>query len=146
MSPEDAARLDDYRFQMGHDAGNLALALDQLTDAINAVALHTVYYRNEPSQRRTPCEAAPLMSALSEGAAPRLARNTSCSEPADQEFALVDHLRRQVIVQIDEQLLVLDHLFAPLRGIDSLHFLELLAVNVETTPVDVLVTRHPADR
>jgi hypothetical protein len=54
MSDPDAARLDDYRFQMGHDAGNLALVLDQLTDALNAIALHGVYYRQEPSQRRTP--------------------------------------------------------------------------------------------
>jgi hypothetical protein len=61
----DADRLDDYRFQMGHDAGNLALVLDQLTDAINAVALHTVYYRNEPSQRRTPPpDLAPLIDLL----------------------------------------------------------------------------------
>ena len=30
-------------------------------------------------------------------------------QPADQQFALVDHLRRQVIVQVDEQFLVTDH-------------------------------------
>ena len=54
MSDPDASRLDDYRFQMGQDAGNLAQVLDQLTDAMNAVALHSVYYRQEPNQRRTP--------------------------------------------------------------------------------------------
>ena len=51
MADPDPSRLDDYRFQMGHDAGNLALVLDQLTDALNAIALHGVYYRQEPSQR-----------------------------------------------------------------------------------------------
>ena len=52
MSPDDAARLDDYRFQMGHDAGNLALALDQLTDVMNAVALHAVHCRVERGPRK----------------------------------------------------------------------------------------------
>ena len=65
LSEPEAARLDDYRFQMGHDAGNLALVLDQLTDAMNAVALHAVYYRQEPNQRRTPPpDLAPLMELL----------------------------------------------------------------------------------
>jgi hypothetical protein len=65
MTDQDAARLDDYRFQMGHDAGNLALVLDQLTDAINAVALHTVYYRQEPNRRLTPPpDLAPLIGLL----------------------------------------------------------------------------------
>ena len=52
LSPDDAARLDDYRFQMGHDAGNLALALDQLTDVMNAVALHAVHCRVERGSRK----------------------------------------------------------------------------------------------
>ena len=34
-------------------------------------------------------------------------------QPADQQFALVDHLRRQMIVQIDEQLLMPNHLLPP---------------------------------
>jgi hypothetical protein len=52
MSDPDAARLDDYRFQMGHDAGNLALVLDQLTDVMNAVALHVVHCRVERGPRK----------------------------------------------------------------------------------------------
>lgn len=65
MHDANSDRLDDYRFQMGHDAGNLALVLDQLTDAINAVALHAVYYRSEPNQRRTaPPDLAPLVGLL----------------------------------------------------------------------------------
>lgn len=54
MTSEDADRLDDYRFQMGHDAGNLALALDHLTDAITALNQHLVYYRLGPGSRATP--------------------------------------------------------------------------------------------
>ncbi len=51
LSDSDAARLDDYRFQMGHDAGNLALVLDQLTDVMNALALHAVHCRVERGPR-----------------------------------------------------------------------------------------------
>jgi hypothetical protein len=66
MTDEDAARLDDYRFQLGHDAGNLALALDRLTDAITALNQHTVYYRLEQGQRKTPPpDLAPLLAVLS---------------------------------------------------------------------------------
>jgi hypothetical protein len=54
MTEPEAARLDDYRFQMGHDAGNLALVLDQLTDAITALNQHLVYYRLGPGARKTP--------------------------------------------------------------------------------------------
>ena len=45
LSAADAARLDDYRFQMGHDAGNLALTLDRLTDVVRLVGQHTTYCR-----------------------------------------------------------------------------------------------------
>jgi hypothetical protein len=47
----DADRLDDYRFQFGHDAGNLSLALDQLTDALTLVNQHSVYGRGERGAR-----------------------------------------------------------------------------------------------
>ena len=47
LTPGDANRLDDYRFQMGHDAGNLALALDYLTDMLQLVGKLTVYRRAE---------------------------------------------------------------------------------------------------
>ena len=46
------ARLDDYRFQMGYDAGNLAMVLDRLTDVMTAVALHTVHCRVERGPRK----------------------------------------------------------------------------------------------
>lgn len=67
LSDDNSARLDDYRFQMGHDAGNLAMALDQLTDAITALNQHTVYYRLEQGQRRTaPPDLAPLIAVLAD--------------------------------------------------------------------------------
>jgi hypothetical protein len=65
MSDSDASRLDDYRFQMGHDAGNLALVLDQLTDAITAINQHLVYYRLGPGERKKPPpDLAPLLELL----------------------------------------------------------------------------------
>jgi len=67
MTDEDATRLDDYRFQMGHDAGNLALTLDRLTDAITALNQHAVYYRLEAGQRKTPPpDLAPLLAVLAD--------------------------------------------------------------------------------
>jgi hypothetical protein len=54
-NPEhDSDRLGDYRFQMGPDAGNLAMVLDSLTDAITALNQHLVYYRLGPGERRMP--------------------------------------------------------------------------------------------
>jgi hypothetical protein len=67
MTADDAARLDDYRFQLGPDAGNLAMALDQLTDAITALNQHLVYSRLEHGQRRTaPPDLAPLLAILTD--------------------------------------------------------------------------------
>ncbi len=67
MTPTDADRLEDYRFQMGHDAGNLALVLDQLTDAMVALNQHMVYYRLGPGDRKTPPpDLAPLLGLLAD--------------------------------------------------------------------------------
>jgi hypothetical protein len=61
----DRERLDDYRFQMGPDAGNLAMVLDQLTDAITALNQHLIYYRLGPGERRMPPpDLAPLLELL----------------------------------------------------------------------------------
>ena len=62
---EDDDRLEDYRFQMGPDAGNLAMVLDSLTDAITALNQHLIYYRLGPGERRTPPpDLAPLLELL----------------------------------------------------------------------------------
>ena len=67
MTDEDGTRLDDYRFQMGHDAGNLAMALDQLTDAITALNQHAIYYRLEQGQRKAaPPDLLPLLAVLTD--------------------------------------------------------------------------------
>ena len=49
------------------------------------------------------------------------------SQPADKQFALVNHFGRQVIVKIDKKFLVTNHLSAPEFTIDSLQLIELLA-------------------
>ena len=51
LPDDDRARLDDYRFQFGHDAGNLSHVLDQLTDALRLVNQHTVYCRVDRGDR-----------------------------------------------------------------------------------------------
>ena len=67
MTESDSSRLDDYRFQMGHDAGNLAMTLDHLTDALTALNQHTVYYRLEQGQRKAPPpDLAPLLAVLAD--------------------------------------------------------------------------------
>ena len=62
----DADRLDDYRFQMGHDAGALALVLDRLTDVMTALALHVVHCRVErgPREGEPPLDLADLVELL----------------------------------------------------------------------------------
>jgi hypothetical protein len=66
MSDTDTSRLDDFRFQMGHDAGNLAMVLDSLTDAMTALNQHLVYYRLGPGDRKAPPpDLAPLLELLS---------------------------------------------------------------------------------
>jgi len=51
LSIAERARLDDYQFMMGPEAGSLALALDQLTDVMTQVSLHKVYCRVEKGPR-----------------------------------------------------------------------------------------------
>lgn len=66
LSNASAERLDDYRFQMGEDAGNLALVLDQLTDVMSAVAQHAVHCRVErgPRKGEPPLDVAAILDEL----------------------------------------------------------------------------------
>lgn len=66
MSDPEADRLDDYRFQFGHDAGNLARVLDCLTDVMNGLALHCVHCRVErgPRAGAPPLDLAQLLETL----------------------------------------------------------------------------------
>ncbi len=51
LRPEENARLEDYRQMMGTSAGNLALALDRLTDVMAMLGQHKVYCRVEKGPR-----------------------------------------------------------------------------------------------
>ena len=68
LPPPDAARLDDYRFQFGHDAGNLSLVMDALTDAVHLVGQHTTYCRVEkgPREGEPPLDVAEVLRLLAD--------------------------------------------------------------------------------
>ncbi len=51
LSDAESEKLRDYQFMMGAEAGNLAWALDGLTDALALVGQHTVYCRVEKGPR-----------------------------------------------------------------------------------------------
>jgi hypothetical protein len=51
LTPAERDRLDDYRHMMGGGAGNLAFALDTLTDVMALVGQHKVYCRVEKGFR-----------------------------------------------------------------------------------------------
>jgi hypothetical protein len=51
LTPEERDRLDDYQQMMGPPAGNLALALDSLTDVMALLGQHKVYCRVEKGPR-----------------------------------------------------------------------------------------------
>ena len=66
LSDDERSKLDDYRFMMGEHAGNLALALDQLTDVMALVGQHTIYCRVEkgPREGEPPLDVAELLATL----------------------------------------------------------------------------------
>jgi hypothetical protein len=51
LTPAERDRLDDYRHMMGDGPGNLAFALDTLTDVMALVGQHKVYCRVEKGPR-----------------------------------------------------------------------------------------------
>ena len=66
MNREENDKLDDYQFMLGADAGRLALALDQLTDAMAMIGQHTVHCRVEKGPRagEPPLDVAELLETL----------------------------------------------------------------------------------
>src|ERR1039458_10252979 len=70
---------------------------------------------------------------------------THPSHPADQQLPLVNHLRWQMVVHIDEQLFVPNQLLAPRRAIHFLHLVELRARNVDPRPFHIVVVGRPAN-
>lgn len=59
-------KLDDYQTMMGPHAGNLAMALDTLTDVMAALGLHKVHCRVEKGPRvgQPPLDLVELMKTL----------------------------------------------------------------------------------
>lgn len=51
LTPTEQELLDNYQEMMGTDAGNLALALDSLTDVMALLGQHKVYCRVEKGPR-----------------------------------------------------------------------------------------------
>ena len=51
LTDPEREKLDDLRHMLGPDAGNLALVLEQLTDAMAMINLHAVYCRVEKGPR-----------------------------------------------------------------------------------------------
>jgi hypothetical protein len=51
LSDAEQEKLDDLRQMLGHEAGTLALVLEQLTDAMAMINLHAVYCRVEKGPR-----------------------------------------------------------------------------------------------
>ncbi len=66
LTPEERDQLDDYRHMMGQPAGNLALALDRLTDVMAMLGQHKVYCRVEKGPRagEPPLDLQELLDAL----------------------------------------------------------------------------------
>jgi hypothetical protein len=51
LTDTEREQLQDYQLMMGEDGGNLALALDQLTDVMAMVGQHKVHCRVEKGPR-----------------------------------------------------------------------------------------------
>ena len=51
LTPAERQQLEDYQTMMGAEAGNLALALDSLTDVMAMLGQHKVYCRVEKGPR-----------------------------------------------------------------------------------------------
>ena len=76
LSESERDRLDDLQFMLGPEAGNLALALEQLTDVMALVNLHAVYCRVDKGPRagRPPLDVVELLQTLEK--AKRLVQET----------------------------------------------------------------------
>jgi hypothetical protein len=66
LTPAEREKLEDYQQMMGVQAGNLALALDSLTDALALLGQHTVYCRVDrgPRAGEPPLDIAEVLDTL----------------------------------------------------------------------------------
>ena len=84
LTEGERAKLGDYRFMMGESAGTLALALEQITDAMALVGQHTVYCRVEKGSRsgEAPLDIAEVLATL--GNAKKLVQETMLKLRSDR--------------------------------------------------------------
>src|SRR4051794_21778133 len=73
-------------------------------------------------------------------------RAGSSSQPADQQFALVDHLWRKMTMQVDEKLFVADDLGLPRCTVHRLELVERFLRKVHAFPFHGRVVWSPTDR
>ncbi|MBI1917496.1 MAG: hypothetical protein HYS12_22590 [Planctomycetes bacterium] len=66
LTPAERDKLEDYQQMMGLQAGNLALALDSLTDVMALLGQHTVYCRvgKGPRASEPPLDIAEVLDTL----------------------------------------------------------------------------------
>src|SRR5580700_1121426 len=64
---------------------------------------------------------------------------------ADEEFAFEDEFLREMSVQVEEKLLLINDFLAPGVAVHLLEFLELLLRKIQSVPVDVFVAWLPAE-
>jgi hypothetical protein len=66
LTDVERAKLEDLQFMMGTDAGALAFALEQITDAMAQVGQHKVYCRVEkgPREGEPPLDVVELLNTL----------------------------------------------------------------------------------
>jgi hypothetical protein len=66
MADESDQHLDDLRHMLGHDAGNLARVLEQLTDLMAMINQHAVYCRVDKGPRtgRPPLDVAEMLQVI----------------------------------------------------------------------------------
>src|SRR5579863_3448602 len=76
----------------------------------------------------------------------RFKRSSWCLQAADQQLSLVHHFFRQVVVQLDEQLFVVNHFMFPGVAVERLQFIEPLLRKIEAGPFHIAVIGNPADR
>src|SRR5438445_3035418 len=66
-------------------------------------------------------------------------------QATDEEFAFVDHFFREMVVEFDEELFVVDDFTAPGFAVEFLESVEFLARKIQAGPFHIVVIGHPAD-
>src|ERR1041384_4961848 len=74
-----------------------------------------------------------------------MAATASNLQPADEEFAFIDHFLGEMVVELDEELFVFDDFVAPRFVLKVLQSVEFFFWEIETFPFLVLVVGHPAN-